>query len=275
MLNIMSTFIFIAVILSSQITIANENKDTKNNGTIKIHSQLSYQGLNARDIEVYLPPNYANQVNSRYPVLYMQDGQAMFNQDVASPKSFNLNITADRLIHFSKIKPIIIVAIHSTAARNREYSPSETADTYMNFIINKVKPLVDKRYRTLPDKEHTAIGGASLGGLFSFMIGMKYPDVFSKIACLSPYFGLNQQLYASSLKENYGDSKNLTFYIDNGDIGLDDKLQPGIDEILAYLKVHHYVVNKDLFWFKVNDAAHNNKAWAARISKPLEIFFKK
>ena len=79
---------------------------------------------------------------------------------------------------------IIIVGIYNTIRPFSEYAETETGRLYMKFIVNKLKPFIDKNYRTKPDRENTATGGSSLGGLISFMLVWEYPNIFSKAACL-------------------------------------------------------------------------------------------
>jgi len=246
----------------------------ENFGKIIIHKRISYDGLLARDIEVYLPPNYENELKSRYPVLYIQDGQVIFNSTLSPGESWRLNETADSLILAGYIKPVIIVGINSTNERELEYSVSPKGEFYMEFITTKVKPFIDSTYRTMANRENTAIGGSSLGGFISFLLAWKYPNCFSKVVCLSPFFGINKQDFVSAIKNIKHEKKSLLIYIDNADKGLDIALQPGIDKLISFLKDKNYEKNIDYFWFPVQNGSHSNKSWGSRIKKPLRIFYK-
>ena len=145
----------------------------------------------------------------------------------------------------------------------------------MDFIVSKLKPFIDAEYRTLTDCENTAIAGSSLGGLISFMLVWNYPQVFSKAACLSPAFKIQELNYVDSIACYSGTKKALKLYIDNGGIGLESELQPGIDEMIVALQNNGYVLCKDLFWSVDPNAIHSESAWAQRIWQPLVYFFGK
>ena len=98
--------------------------------------------------------------------------------------------------------------------------------------MKKLKPLIDKKYRTLPDRENTAVAGSSMGGLISFMLAWEYPDVFSKAACLSPALLIDNYNYVKTVKSYKGGMKPVKIYLDIGGVGLEEKLQPGMDGYL-------------------------------------------
>ena len=144
---------------------------------------------NKRDIFVWLPPSYDNDRITEYPVLYMHDGQNIMDPKTSSMgEDWRVDETATRLIVSGRMKEIIIVGINYTDNRLEEYSDSETGRNYVKFLIEEVKPFVDKTYRTLPDAENSALMGSSMGGLISFLIVWHHTDVFTKAACLSNSF---------------------------------------------------------------------------------------
>jgi len=159
---------------------------------LRIHDRL---------IQVYLPPDYHTSGKS-YPVIYVQDGVLMFNDSTSD--EYRLDETLESLHQSGQLEGVIAVGIECSDNRWDEYSPwinnnldiwhawqaSKTeggeGDQYMDFVVNTVKPVIDQRYRTLPDRENTAIGGGSMGGLISLYGGLKRQDVFSKIVAFSP-----------------------------------------------------------------------------------------
>ncbi len=156
----------------------------------------------------------------------MHDGQNVFDPATSSfGYDWRADEVTDSLIKTGDINEIIIVAINNTVDRGKEYVHSNLGYAYMDFIVNKLKPFIDKQYRTLPDKENTAVCGASLGGLISLMLVWNYPQVFSKAACLSSAFKIDQLNYVDSVARYNGIKKDIKLYIDNGGIGLDAKLQ--------------------------------------------------
>ena len=173
-------------------------------GTIKTHQSIHSKYLNRdRTILVYLPPDYddPDYQNMHYPVLYMHDGQNLFNAATSfAGVEWSADETAQSLITRNKIKPLIIIAINNTQDRIKEYTPTVDealgggqGDDYENFIINELKPLIDRTYRTLPDRDNTAVAGSSLGGLISLDLIWKHPEIFSRAAVISPSLFWNQQ----------------------------------------------------------------------------------
>ena len=245
-------------------------------GKVDYHKNFVIEGLKPRDIFVWLPPGYDLESDKRYPVLYMHDGQ-----NLVDPRKSNTFIdwqideTADSLIRNGEIEPIIIVGIDNTDNRGTEYSKTSLGELYMKLIVEEIKPFIDKNYRTLPDRLNTAVGGSSMGGLISFIMAWDYPEVFSKAACFSPAFKFRDFNYIDQIKNYTGKKKNLMFYIDNGGVGLESILQPGIDEMMEVLKKKGYNEERDFFLFIDKEAEHNEAAWAERMWRPLKLFFAK
>jgi len=145
-----------------------------------------------RAVYVYVPPDYGKNARQRYPVLYMHDGQNLFDAATAAfGIEWRVDDTANRLIRAGRIEPLIVVGIQNASDRGKEYAApfgarAGHADAYAHFLLNAVKPLIDRRYRTRPDRENTAVGGASLGGNVSLYIAASHPDRFAMCAALSP-----------------------------------------------------------------------------------------
>ena len=128
-------------------------------------------------------------------------------------------------------------------------------------------------YRTLPDKANTAICGSSSGGLISFKMLWEHSDIFSKAACLSPAFKIDKIDYVAPILDYLGAKKNIKIYIDNGGIGLEEQLQPGIDEMISGLIEKGYIENEDFLFVKDSLAVHNEAAWSKRVYRYLEFLF--
>ncbi|MBC5772753.1 histidine kinase [Pontibacter sp. KCTC 32443] len=239
-------------------------------GVLKYHKDLTWNNLPKRDLVVWLPPGYEENKNKRYPVLYMHDGQNIFDPATSSfGVDWQLDETCDSLIRAKVIEPVIVVGIYNTSNRMEEYIPGEKGNAYMQFIVNQVKPLIDKTYRTKPSRKHTLVGGSSAGGIISFMLAWKYPKIFSKAICMSPAFKIQHIDYVDDVLAYRGKKKKLYFYIDNGGIDLEEKLQPGIDEMLAALKQKGYKEGNDFTWIKAPEDKHFEAAWAKRMPKAL------
>lgn len=190
-----------------------------------------------RHIWVYLPPGY-DKSKTRYPVLYMQDGQNVFDEYTAPFGEWGVDECLDSLIE--KGKPGCIVVAIETGGMDRmsEYNPFEftwkrdttaitfppKADDYLTDIATILKPFIDKKYRTLASKENTIIAGSSMGGLLAFYAAVKYPDVFGKAGVFSPAFWTASGIDAltDSLVANL---KGKYFFYMGGKEGEDDLLR--------------------------------------------------
>lgn len=243
-------------------------------GIVKYHLNVTADKIKPRDVVVWLPPFYFLEEEKRYPVLYMHDGQNLFNPHTSAFKvDWQIDETADSLIRKNLMEEIIIVGIYNTPDRRSEYSENDTGYAYMHFIIDSLKPFIDEYYRTLPDREHTAVGGSSMGGLISFVLAWEYSNLFSKAICMSPAFKYKRFDFVDNVNSYKGRKKKIRIYADNGGDEIDSLIQPGFDEMLLALKKQGFYVNEDLYWFKDEDARHNESAWANRIWRPLIFMF--
>ena len=243
-------------------------------GKVFYHKNFVLDGLKPRDIFVWLPPGYETNKEKHYPVFYMHDGQNLINPLTSNTFiDWQVDETADSLIRAGEIEPFVLVGINNTADRSAEYGDTPLGRLYMKLIIEKIKPFIDKEYRTLPDSKNTAVGGSSMGGLISMMCAWEHPEVFSKAACFSPAFKYRDINYVKSVVEYSGIKKEITLYIDNGGVDLDAGLMPGVDEMVNALEKKGFVKENDLFVYIDKTATHNEAAWAKRVWRPLIIFF--
>jgi predicted alpha/beta superfamily hydrolase len=167
-------------------------------GDIHLHNNFHSRFLpTARDIIVYLPPGYEQAESRRYPVLYMQDGQNIF--DTATSffvgRERHMDERAEALIAQHAIEPLIIVGIYSAGLeRINEYTPTRPkgsskggqADLYGRMLVEEIIPFIDAQYRTWKGPAHTGLAGSSLGGLATLYLGLKYANTFGKLAITSP-----------------------------------------------------------------------------------------
>jgi len=152
-----------------------------------------------RRIWVYFPPDYFTSTNA-YPVVYMHDAQNLFDAVYAPFGEWNIDSTMEAI--FPQFSPsAIIVGIENSVDRMNEYSPwintqygGGEGDEYVDFIVNNLKPYIDAHFRTMPNRENTAIMGSSMGGLISFYAAVKHPEVFSKAGIFSPSFWYSDTL---------------------------------------------------------------------------------
>ena len=240
-------------------------------GIVEVHEDMQSHGLRPRDVQVWLPPDYAESTDRRYPVLYLHDGQQVFDPATSTHGvDWGVDETLTRLIDAGRMEPILVVAISNTEDRGEEYMDESKLGAYMSFVVDTVKPFVDEAYRTMSDRDHTAVMGSSAGGHVSFQLLWKYPQVFSMAGCLSPAFFLNfQKLRAGDWPGDH----SIRLYIDNGGLGLEKMLQPGCDVMLETLPSMGLTFGRDLFWQYDAEAEHSEAAWNARVDQPLLMMF--
>ncbi|MEO1049548.1 MAG: alpha/beta hydrolase-fold protein [Bacteroidota bacterium] len=158
-----------------------------------------------RRIWIYLPPNY-EQGDKRYPVVYMHDGQNLFDAKTAFAGEWGIDESMNQLFGEGQKSAIIVGIDNGGDRRMHEYSPwvnsqygGGEGEQYGKFIVETLKPYIDEHFRTLPDREHTGIMGSSMGGLISYYIGLQYQDTFSRLGIFSPSFWFGQELHDFAL----------------------------------------------------------------------------
>lgn len=242
-------------------------------GKVEYHKEF-YSALleNKRDIVVWMPQGYdaIKNKNKKYPVLYMHDGQNILDPKTSYiGKDWRVDETVTKLIRQKRIKEIIVVGIYNTPDRLDEYSWSEKGQKYLQFITSELKPIIDATYRTLPDKENTAIIGSSMGGLISFYAAWNYPEIFSMAGCMSSSFYYNNDKSIKTVEEYSGTKKHIKLYIDHGE----DGAVRG-QKMFVELSKKGYVIGQDIDYYYAPGAEHNEKEWAVRLERPLLFFFK-
>jgi predicted alpha/beta superfamily hydrolase len=254
-------------------------------GTVQVLNGFeSPQVGNSRSIYVYLPPGYNDDPKRRYPVLYVHDGQNLFDAGSAfAGVEWGLDESAEKLMSTGAVRPAIIVGIGNTPARHREYSPYDDArlgrgagDRYLQFVVDTLKPYIDKNYRTLPEREHTFIGGSSLGGLISLHALLKYPNVFGGAAVISPALqvGRRQMLKDAA---NFEFVRPLRVWLDIG--SREGELSESGDattavadarELAKLLEQGGLTTGAELHFEEIAGGEHNEAAWAARADRILQ-----
>jgi predicted alpha/beta superfamily hydrolase len=164
-----------------------------------------------RAVMVYLPVEYLEQKERRFPVLYLNDGQNLFDgrTSYVAGKTWHAHTTADRLNAGGEIEPVILVGIANTGIRRMaEYTPTRDyklgggeGRRYGRLLVEELKPMIDRSYRTLDGPGSTGLGGSSLGGLVSLYLGFEYPEVFGKLAVMSPSLWWNHRSILDVLEQ--------------------------------------------------------------------------
>lgn len=230
---------------------------------------------NERQITVYVPPGYDEHADRRYPVLYMQDGQNLFDDSRAfAGVSWRLHRAADDAIGARTAQPMIIVGVdHRNADRVHEYTPvfDETkkaggrADDYGRMLAEELKPLIDSRYRTLP--EQTTIGGSSLGGLVSAHLALTREE-FRAAAIMSPSVWWHNRAILETVAAS---ARRPRLWLDVGG-------REGREAIADVRTLNERLRERgwnerNLRFFEDRRADHSERAWAGRVRKVLEFLF--
>jgi predicted alpha/beta superfamily hydrolase len=285
-------------------------KPTPSSGKIKHYKNFKSNFIIPRNVDVWLPEDYNK--NEKYAVLYLQDGQSMFDSAVSYEKSeVGVDETISKLIKDGIIKKCIVVAIWNTMKiRHSEYMPQKPfetfdqkiqdsfytvkldkdpmlqhkvqSDNYLKFLVTELKPFIDKKYSTLTTQENTFIGGYSMGGLISVYAMCEYPNVFGGVACLSTWWpGLlpNKKTdlfdaFAIYVQNNLPSPINHKLYFDYGTVRIDYFIKALQLKIDAIAIAKGYTTANFISKeFKGGD--HMAKDWRSRFNIPVTFLLGK
>ncbi|MGB9257057.1 MAG: alpha/beta hydrolase-fold protein [Candidatus Korobacteraceae bacterium] len=249
---------------------------------LRLHQQFPSNVVDEKhDFIVYLPPMYGEQPDRRFPVLYMQDGQNLFDPETSFCKGNYLHMgeTADHLAFAGEIEPLIIVGIYNTGKhRIDEYTPVEDkrlgggqADAYGQMLVEELKPFVDHAYRTLPGEDNCGLGGSSLGGLVTLYLGLRYTWLFSKLAVMSPSVWWRNRAILKTVAK-MPRKPELKIWLDIG-TKESQRALPDAQELKVALVKKGWIEGRDLQYLEVPDAEHTESAWAQRAGPMLKFLF--
>ena len=237
-----------------------------------------------RRIWVYLPPNYDTS-NKSYPVMYMHDGQNLFDNNTSYAGEWEVDETLNKLYQDKRFELIVIGIDNAGEKRMDEYSPWKhkeygggEGDAYIDFVVKTLKPYVDNNYRTKSNQENTAIMGSSMGGLISFYATLQYPKVFGKSVVYSPSFWFSDQSF--DLAKNHRNLKNTKMYLLAGgkeganNIAFNEISQTVMDmnKMVAILKEGGF--SSDNIRTKVvPDGQHNEALWRDNFEEAILWLF--
>jgi enterochelin esterase-like enzyme len=246
-----------------------------------LHRQFVSAFLPARrDIIVALPPDYLSS-KRRYPVLYLQDGQNLFDGATSFIKGsfWDVQTTSDRLIGEGAIEPLIVVGIYNTGVeRMEEYTPMRdpklaggNANLYGRLLVEELKPWVDQTYRTLDGPAHTGVGGSSLGGLVSLYLGLTWAHVFGRLAVLSPSVWWARGGMLPYVRRTRPEPRPRIWL----DVGLSEgpAMTKKCDELHRLLERRGWREGIEMQYLRVPGGRHNEDAWAKRVDPFLRFLF--
>jgi predicted alpha/beta superfamily hydrolase len=246
-----------------------------------------------RHVEVWLPPGYDADSTRRYPVLYMSDGQNLFDPRIANTGvDWGVDEAVVRLVQRGVIPPIIVVGVWSSSARATEYSPWHGAPSYARFLIEELIPRVNREFRTLTGPANTAAMGSSMGGLLSFYLVTHHPEAFGACGCESTHFPLSEAVVARNfpgvvtagtpdttpyvsrdIARGLRVPRGARYRFDYGSLGLDSAYGPTHAVVRAWLLRQGLVEGRDFVVRRYEGATHNEASWRARLDDPLTFLF--
>lgn len=249
---------------------------------LRLHRQFHSRYLpDDRDVMVYLPPEYDQQPSRHFPVLYMHDGQNLFDPRTSfiPGRTWQVMETADTMILVADIEPLIIVGIHNTGERRlAEYTHARDwkmgggeANSYGNLLTRELVPFIDAEYRTLSGPEHTGMGGSSLGGLVTLYLGLRHADTFGKLAILSPSVWWNFKSIISYVNE-YEGPPWPRIWLDVGDAE-GAKALADVNLLYKQLIGNGWENGTTLHFERVEGGTHDETAWARRMDPMLRFLF--
>ncbi len=296
--------------LSSQF-IAFAQQPTPSSGRIVRVENFGSKYVPARNVDVWLPDNYS--ASKKYAVLYMHDGQMLFDSSITwNKQEWGVDETLTQLMQQQKIRDCIVVGIwNGGKSRHPEYFPQKpfealskedqklvynayrsggqsifsglaiSSDNYLKFLVEELKPFIDKTYSTKTDAANTFVAGSSMGGLISLYAICEYPNVFGGAACLSTHWpGLLSMennpvpaVFFSYLKQQLPSAKQHRIYFDHGTETLDSmyaSLQVQVDAIMKQKNYSHSN------WISRSwpGQDHSEKSWRSRLEVPVSFLLK-
>jgi len=277
-------------------------------GTIVDLGVLKSNYADPRRVVVWLPTGYKPN-GPKYAVLYMHDGQNLFDKETAGyGMEWQIDETLDRLIQEKKVRPTIVVGIWNTSKRLQEYVPSKAfnglppsyrekiralyggdplSDGYLKFIVRELRPMIDKRFNVKTDRADTAIMGSSMGSLISLYAIDEYPQIFGAAGMMSTHWPLvitpdnkpiSEEQYeaVSSAFERYltpalPDAATHKLYFDHGSETLDAMYARYQDRVDAVVRRRGYRQWSSVLSLSYPGEKHNEISWASRVAVPLQF----
>ncbi|MCB9134197.1 MAG: alpha/beta hydrolase [Anaerolineales bacterium] len=265
--------------------------------SLQIHPSFPSLFIDPRQVEVWLPPSYATQPDRHYPVLYMHDGQNVFNPETSTHKiPWGVDKVLTQLIAENQAREAIVVAAwcHPEKRRN-EYMPTKAfntprgaaikarafqvagptlSDEYLKFLVTELKPFIDTTYRALPGQPDTFVMGSSMGGLISLYAVCEYPEVFGGAGCVSTHWVAAEGICVDYMRAALPRAGQHKLYFDYGTMGTDAPYEPFQQEADAILREAGYQRGADWLTEKFPGADHNEAAWHARVHVPLAFLLR-
>lgn len=259
------------------------------------HEDFASRFVAARHVDVWRPDAVPG--GERLPVLYMHDGQNVFDPAAAyGGVDWGVQEAVTRLMQAGRLRGVIIVGVWNTSRRWREYMPNielkgssakavlkdflakaggkPLSDSYLRFMVEELKPFIDAHYPALPDRANTFIMGSSMGGLISLYALCRHPETFRGAGCLSTHWPAGETPLVEALGALLPPAGEHRLYFDYGTSTLDADYEPYQMQMDALLHAKGYRPGVDWLTRKFEGAEHNEAAWRARVHIPLEFLLR-
>lgn len=262
-------------------------------GTLIRYVAMPSTHVASRNVDIWLPEGYSEDKVARYPVIYMHDGQNLFDPATAfGGTDWSVDEVMTELNRSGKARKAIIVGVWNTRQRREEYMPQRAvqgtvdlnvpgadglrvedirSDRYLAFLVDELKPFIDANYRTLTDRANTFVMGSSMGGLISQYAMSRYPEVFGGAGCVSTHWPAGDGVVVDDFGAHLPDPATHRYWFDYGTETLDAGYEPYQKRADEMLRRAGYVEGRNWLTRKFTGAEHSEKAWRLRVNQPLEF----
>jgi len=261
-----------------------ESDESSPHPRLRLHCQFTSQILpDPRDVIVYVPPGYDDQPERTYPVLYMHDGQNLFDGRTSFVKgrTWQVREHADAGIEAGEVEPLVIVGVYNTGDRRlAEYTHERNwqmgggeAESYGRLITEELMPWIESQYRVRHERESTGMGGSSLGGLVTLYLGIRHAQYFSKLAVMSPSVWWNHKSILGYLNEHAPQLwERPKLWLDVGDREGHRTLRD-VEHLARRLKANGWHPGDAMHFEKAHGGTHDEGSWATRVRPMLKFLF--
>ena len=252
----------------------------------RLHLHKSFKSNylpNDRDVIVYVPPGYDEEPQRTYPVLYLHDGQNLFDGETSYVKGRTWMVLehADGAIEAGEAEPLVIVGIYNTGDRRlAEYTHEYNwqmgggeANRYGDLLTQELMPWIAEQYRVRHERESTGMGGSSLGALVSLYLGLRYPQIFGRLALLSPSVWWNHKSILGYLNEHSPQVwERPRIWLDVGEHEGQRTLRD-VEHLARRLKANGWRPGDTMHFERVHEGTHDEASWAGRVRPMLRFLF--
>ncbi|KAA3600964.1 MAG: alpha/beta hydrolase [Calditrichaeota bacterium] len=296
--KLLITLTLVLLVILSYNFMNRKSPETENinvTGTVKRFLNFESKFVESRHVDIWLPQSYSEDSYKRFPVIFMHDGQNLFDPEKSYiGVDWGIDETMTELSEKENLEAII-VGIWNSPKRYPEYMPQKPieelnqskkeefmkkygsewiADSYLKFIVEELKPFVDSNFKTLSNRENTFVIGSSMGGLISLYAVCEFPEVFGGAACISTHWVVWDGLVLDYAKNHLPNPQTHKIYFDYGTETLDAKYEPYQLKADELMESAGFERDKNWITKKFEGHEHSERAWRKRVNIPLRFLLK-